>query len=134
MLDRRLAISLWALRFVVGAQGIGFGLQRWQLPGTAARVAGLLELVAGVLVFTPLTELAAIFLTGWLSLQAVLPGGGGLGVSNLLLAAAAYTLARLTRVNEGVGVDGAAGVVTARAGAGASGKAGPAAASRLASG
>ena len=119
MLDRRLATSLWALRLVVGVQAIAFGLQRWQLPGTAARLAGVVELVAGVLVFTPLTELAAIFLTGWLcllALPAVVSGGGVLGASNVLLAATAFALSRLTRVNEAADADTAEAAARARAG------------------
>jgi hypothetical protein len=118
MLDARLVIPLSALRFVLGAQAIGFGVQRWQQPGAPAHLAGLLELVAGVLVFTPLTELAARFLAGWLfllALAAVLPGGSGLGLTNVLLAASAFTLARLTRVNQGEAVEGADGVARARA-------------------
>ncbi len=140
MLDGRLAIPLWALRFGLGAGAIGFGLQGWQQPGAPAHVAALLELAAGVLVFTPLTELAATFLAGWcllLALAAVLPGGGGLGASNVLLAASAFTLARLTRVNEGQALDGAQGVPRARAAAPAAaegGRARPSAASALSSG
>ncbi len=140
MLDGRLAIPLSALRFVLGAQAIGFGVQWWQQPGALAHVAGLLELVAGVLVFTPLTELAATFLAGWLfllALAAVLPGGGGLGFCNILLAASAFTLARLTRVNQGEAVQGADGVARPRAAAPALSEAGrerPSAASALPSG
>ncbi len=140
MLDGRLAIPLWALRCVLGAAAIGFGLQRWQQAGAPAHVGALLELVAGVLVFTPLTELAATFLAGWclvLALLAILPGGGGLGASNVLLAASAFSLARLTRVNEGQTLTGAPGVPRARAATTAAsegGRARPSAASALSSG
>lgn len=107
MLDARLGYSLWALRAVFGVQAVVFGLVRFNTPGALTRGSGIVELVAGVLVFTPLTELAAYFLTVWLVLLAVVAAGlesaYGIAVCDVMLAAGAFALARLTRLNEAEG-------------------------------
>ena len=105
MLDARLGFSLWALRLTFGASSIVCGLANFNTLATSTRVAGVVELVAGVLIFTPLTELAAAtFLTGWLlflALRAAVPGGEWLlALCDVMLAAGAFALARFTRVNE----------------------------------
>ncbi len=104
MLDARLGFSLWALRLAFGASSIVSGLANFNTLATSTRVAGVVELVAGVLIFTPLTELAATFLTGWLlflALRAAVPGGEWvLALCDVMLAAGAFALARFTRVNE----------------------------------
>ncbi len=107
MLDARLGYSLWALRVAFGVQAVLFGLVRFNTPGTLTRLSGVVELGAGVLVFTPLTELAAYFLTGWLLLLALaavgLEGAYGTAVCNVMLAAGAFALGRFTRLNEAEG-------------------------------
>jgi hypothetical protein len=104
VLPPRLGLALWALRTSFGTLAIASGLGRAHLASTPDRLAACLELGAGVLVFTPFTAAAASFLTGWLLLLALvslLAGGpGDRAASDLVLAAGAFTLARLTRVNE----------------------------------
>jgi len=104
MLHPRLAIPLWAMRAAFGSSCIGLGLQRFlEAQATLTRGAGLFEMLAGVLILTPLTEAAATVLTGWLVLLAVGalgPKGATLGGLDVLLAATAFALARLTQVNE----------------------------------
>ncbi|MGO8967977.1 MAG: hypothetical protein ACLQDQ_00190 [Myxococcaceae bacterium] len=91
------------MRAAFGVGAIGFGLERFGMAAALTRGSGLLEFVAGILVFTPLTALAATFLGGWWLLLAVVSATAGspeLGVCDILLAAGAFALARLTRVNE----------------------------------
>ncbi len=103
MLDGRLDGSLWAMRAALGTGAIGFGLERFNMPGTLARGGGLLEFIAGLLVFTPLTGRAATFLSGWwllLALGAASARSPALAACHVLLAAGAFALARLTGLNE----------------------------------
>jgi hypothetical protein len=108
MLDARLGYSLWALRLAVGVDSVVIGLQRFSSEATPAAVV---ELVAGLLIFTPFTELAAYFLTVWpllLALKAVTLGGAyDNAIYDVMLAAGAFALARLTRVNEAAVTAGA---------------------------
>ncbi len=103
MLDGRLDVSLWALRAALGTGAIAFGLEGFNMPGTLTRGGGLLQFIAGMLVFTPLTGWAATFLSGWwllLALGAASAGTSALAACDVLLAAGAFALARLTGVNE----------------------------------
>jgi hypothetical protein len=112
MLDARLGFSLWVLRLGYGVLFIVSGLEKFNGLGTPTRVAGVVELVAGVLVFTPFTRTAAHFLGGWLVLLALVAGTLGQydrGVRDALLAVGAFVLARLMRVNEGQTAPGAPG-------------------------
>jgi hypothetical protein len=104
VLDRKLNLSLWALRIGFCVLSIASGVSRLLAPGLLNRAAGCVELAAGILVLTPYTWLAATFLSGWLvvvALKVLLVGGAGdSALSDLLLAAGAFALARFTRVNE----------------------------------
>jgi hypothetical protein len=81
------------------------GLEKFNAGGTWLRAAGVVELVAGVLIFTPFTEVAAYFLTAWFLVFAVQAAGANgaewLAVSDVVFAVGTFVLARLTRVNEG---------------------------------
>jgi len=111
VLPRRLGPSLWALRTAFCVLVIASGVSRLGAPGTVGHVAGGIEVGVGVLVLSPFTAAAADLLTGWLVLLALsgLVGGGHLDVAaqDLLLAAGAFTLAHLTRVNEREPLDAA---------------------------
>jgi hypothetical protein len=104
MLDARLGYAFWALRLAVGVDSIVVGLQRFGSEGPLKRGAGVIEVVVGVLVFTPFTQHAAYFLMGWLLLLASKAAGGGgaydIAVGDVILAAGAFALAQLTRLNE----------------------------------
>lgn len=112
MLPRRLGLSLWALRAAFGVLAIASGVSRLGAPGTVGHVAGGIEVAVGVLVLSPFTAAAANFLAGWLVLLALsgLAGGSHLDIAgqDLLLSAGAFSLARLTRVNEAEPLDAAA--------------------------
>jgi hypothetical protein len=104
MLDARLGFSLWVLRLGYGVLFVVSGLEKFNSLGTPTRVAGVVELLAGVLVFTPFTRTAAHFLGGWLVLLALVAATLGqydMAVRDALLAVGAFVLARLMRVNEG---------------------------------
>jgi hypothetical protein len=109
MLDARLGTAFWALRLVCGVQPMVSGLAKFNAGGASSRAMGVLELVAGVLVFTPFTEVAARFLTAWFLLLALHAAGVraayDIAVTDVLLAVAAFALARLTRLNEAVAAD-----------------------------
>jgi hypothetical protein len=111
MLDARLSYAFWALRLACGVQPMVSGLARFNAGGASSRAMGVIELLAGVLVFTPATEAAARFLTVWFLLLGVhalsVRGAYDIAVTDVLLAAAAYVLARLTRLNEAVAAQGA---------------------------
>lgn len=104
MLDERLGYCLWVLRLACGVQPIVSGLRKFATGEPLGRIEGVIELVAGVLVFTPLTKATARFLTAWLLLLALraLSGRGAYDVAiwDILLAAGAFALVRLTQVNE----------------------------------
>jgi hypothetical protein len=95
---------LWWLRVACGALPIVSGLEKFSTGEPWLRAAGVVELIAGVLIFTVFTEVAAYFLTAWfllLALQTVSgPHAYELAFSDVLLAVGAFVLARLTRVNE----------------------------------
>jgi hypothetical protein len=104
LLDARLSYSFWWLRVACGVLPIVSGLEKFNAGGLWLRAAGVVELIAGILIFTAFTEVAAYFLTGWFLLLALQTASGphayALGVSDVLLAVATFVLARLTRVNE----------------------------------
>ena len=104
MLDERLTYCFWGLRLGCGVQSIVSGVLKFNSGEPLVRVAGVIELVAGVLIFTPLTTAAARFIGGWLLLLALyalsVRHAYDAAVFDVLLAAGALVLARLTRVNE----------------------------------
>ena len=104
MLDARLGLCFWCLRIACGVLPIVSGLEKFNAGGPWLRAAGVVELIAGILIFTAFTEVAAYFLTAWFLLLALQTASGPLAyelaVSDVLLAVGAFVLARLTRVNE----------------------------------
>lgn len=104
MLDRRLSFAYWALRHGLGVSAFASGLYTLHASTALPRLTGAIELGAGILIFTPLSCLAARALTGWLLLLALklwIAGGPyDTAAGDVVLAAGAFALARLTRVNE----------------------------------
>jgi hypothetical protein len=104
LLDARLGLCFWCLRVACGVLPIVYGLEKFNTGGPWLRAAGVVELIAGILIFTALTEVAAYFLTAWFLLLALQTANGPLtyelAVSDVLLAVGAFVLAQLTRVNE----------------------------------
>jgi hypothetical protein len=104
LLDARLGSCFWCLRVACGVLPIVSGLEKFNTGGLWLRAAGVVELIAGILIFTVFTEVAAYFLTAWFLLLALQTASGPRGyepaVANVLLAVAAFVLGRLTRVNE----------------------------------
>jgi hypothetical protein len=104
MLDRRLGYALFALRLAIGVQAVVLGLTKFNTQDALLRISGVVELLAGILIFTPYTETAGYFLTGWLLLFGLKALGGegayGSAVAYTVLAACAFALAHLTRLNE----------------------------------
>ena len=104
MLDARLGYCFWWLRVACGVLPIVSGLEKFNTGGAWLRAAGVVELVAGILIFTAFTEVAAYFLTAWFLLLALQTASGPhayeLAVSDVLFAVGTFVLARLTRVNE----------------------------------
>jgi hypothetical protein len=104
MLDSRLHYSYCALRIAFGASAFASGLYTLQTSGLIPRISGAIQLGAGVLVFTPLTGVAARVLTSWLlliALKLLLAGGPyETAACDVVLAAGAFALARFTTVNE----------------------------------
>ncbi len=104
MLDTRLSHCYWWLRVACGALPIVSGLEKFDAGGPWLRAAGVVELIAGILIFTAFSEVAAYFLSTWFLLLALQTASGlhayELAFSDVLLAVGAFVLARLTRVNE----------------------------------
>lgn len=125
MLHDRLEPSYWALRVGLGAVPFLAGLDkflnlltRWTdylnpvalsvvpvTPETFMRGVGVVEMVVGLAILTRWTRLGAYVAAGWLVAIALSLLGMGkfldVAVRDLLLAVAAFTLARLTEVREG---------------------------------
>jgi uncharacterized membrane protein YphA (DoxX/SURF4 family) len=124
MSDSQLTSPYWALRLAYGAVPIVAGLDKftnlltdWSqylsplaervLPFSGAtfmQIVGVIEIAAGALVLSRFTTLAAYVVTGWLVLIALnlLTSGHYLDVAvrDLVMAAGAFTLARLSEVRE----------------------------------
>jgi hypothetical protein len=104
VLDARLGPCYWCLRIACGVLPIVSGLEKFNTGGSWLRVAGVVELIAGILIFTAFTEVAAWFLTVWFLLLALQTASGAhayaLALCNVLVAVGAFVLARLTSLNE----------------------------------
>jgi uncharacterized membrane protein YphA (DoxX/SURF4 family) len=123
-MDRRLNSSWWVLRIALGVAPFLAGLDKffnllttWTMylnplvlrvvpvgPGTIMRVIGVVEMVVGIAILTRWTRLGAYVAAAWLvgiALNLVTMGAFlDVAVRDLLIAVAAYTLARLTEVRQ----------------------------------
>jgi len=127
--DDRLNNTWWTLRLALGVAPILAGLDKflnlltnWEaylhpaipqianIPAaTFMQVVGVIEIVAGVVVLSSFTRLGAYIVMAWLiGISLSLIGQGryfDIAVRDLLLAVAAYSLARLTEARESVRAD-----------------------------
>jgi DoxX len=128
-MDRRLTSSWWALRIALGAAPFLAGLDKffnlltnWTLylnplalrvipvgPASFMRAIGVVEMVVGIAILTRWTRLGAYLAAVWLvgiALNLVTMGAFfDVAVRDLLIAVAAFTLARLTEVKQSATVD-----------------------------
>jgi uncharacterized membrane protein YphA (DoxX/SURF4 family) len=128
MLDQSLNKPWWALRLSYGLVPIIAGLDKftnllvdWRqylspvaarvLPFSGAtfmRIAGVIEIVAGILVLTRFTRIAAYIVSAWLLAIALnlITSGRYLDVAvrDLVMAIGAFVFARMTAVREGAAV------------------------------
>jgi len=128
-MDRRLNSSWWALRIALGVAPFLAGLDKffnlltnWTLylnplalrvipvePATFMRAIGVVEMIVGIAILTRWTRLGAYVAAVWLvgiALNLVTMGGFfNVAVRDLLIAVAAFTLARLTEVKQTATVD-----------------------------
>jgi uncharacterized membrane protein YphA (DoxX/SURF4 family) len=122
--DNRLNTTWWALRVLFGFVPIAAGLDKffnlltnWEVylnplamkvipvsPATFMHLVGVIEIIAGVVVLSHFTKLGAYIVTAWLVAIALnlLTMGRFLdvGVRDLGLAVAAFSLAQLTALRE----------------------------------
>jgi hypothetical protein len=72
------------------------------------RVAGVIEMLAGIVVLAGITRLGGYVIAAWLTLIALSLVTGGqyfdVAVRDLVMAAGAFTLARISEVREEAGV------------------------------
>lgn len=123
--NSRLNLAWWTLRVGLGAGPFLAGLDKffnrlttWDMyltpaiprilhlaPGTFMHVVGVVEMVAGILVFTRFTRYAAYIVAAWLlAISATLFAQGlflDIGVRDIELALGAFVLAKLTEIREG---------------------------------
>jgi uncharacterized membrane protein YphA (DoxX/SURF4 family) len=123
-MDQRLNSSWWALRIALGAAPFLAGLDKffnlltnWMMylnplalrvvpvaPGTFMRAAGVVEMIVGIAILTRWTRLGAYVAAAWLvgiALNLITMGAYfDVAVRDLLIAVAAFSLARLTEVRE----------------------------------
>jgi uncharacterized membrane protein YphA (DoxX/SURF4 family) len=122
--DNRLNTTWWALRALFGFVPIAAGLDKffnlltnWEAylnpiaikivpvsPTTFMHIVGVIEIIAGIVVFSQFTKLGAYVVTAWLLAIALnlLTMGKFLDVAvrDLGLAVAAFSLAQLTAIRE----------------------------------
>ncbi len=127
-MDSRINSSFWALRIAIGATAFLAGLDKffnllvdWEkyasplvlkvIPlsaGTLMRSAGVIEMIAGLAVLSGVTRYAAWVVAAWLTAIALSLITTGqyfdVAVRDLVLAVAAYVLARLAEVRESQGL------------------------------
>ena len=123
-MDQRLNSSWWALRIALGAVPFLAGLDKffnlltnWTMylnplvlrlvpvaPGTFMRAVGVIEMIVGIAILTRWTRLGAYIVAAWLvgiALNLITMGAFfDVAVRDLLIAVAAFSLARLTEVRE----------------------------------
>jgi len=124
-MDQRLNSSWWGLRIALGAAPFLAGLDKffnlltnWPMslnplvlrvipvaPGTFMRAVGVVEMIVGIAILTRWTRLGAYVAAAWLvgiALNLLTMGTFfDVAVRDLLIAVAAFSLARLTEVREG---------------------------------
>lgn len=123
-MDSRINSAFWALRIAIGATAFLAGLDKffnllvnWEKyvsplltevttlsAGLLMRVAGVIEMIAGVAVLAGLTRFAGYVVAAWLTAIAISLLTTGqyfdVAVRDLVMAVGAYTLARLAEVRE----------------------------------
>jgi uncharacterized membrane protein YphA (DoxX/SURF4 family) len=123
-IDNRLNTTWWALRVLFGFVPIAAGLDKffnlltnWEAylnplatkvipvsPATFMHIVGVIEIIAGLVVLSHFTKIGAYVVTAWLVAIALnlLTMGSFLdvGVRDLGLAVAAFSLAQLTAIRE----------------------------------
>ena len=123
-MDQRLNSSWWALRIALGAAPFLAGLDKffnlltnWTIylnplalrvvpvaPATFMRAVGVVEMIVGVAILTRFTRWGAYVAAAWLvciALNLITMGAFlDVAVRDLLIAVAAFSLARLTEVRE----------------------------------
>lgn len=123
-MEQRLNSSWWALRIALGAAPFLAGLDKffnlltnWTMylnplalrlvpvaPGTFMRAVGVVEMIVGIAILTRWTRLGAYIAAAWLvgiALNLITMGAFfDVAVRDLLIAVAAFSLARLTEVRE----------------------------------
>jgi hypothetical protein len=123
-MDQRLNSSWWALRIALGAAPFLAGLDKffnlltnWTIylnplalrvvpvaPVTFMRAVGVVEMIVGIAILTRWTRLGAYIAAAWLvgiALNLITMGAFfDVAVRDLLIAVAAFSLARLTEVRE----------------------------------
>jgi uncharacterized membrane protein YphA (DoxX/SURF4 family) len=124
-MDQRLNSSWWALRIALGAVPFLAGLDKffnlltnWPMylnplvlrvipiaPGIFMGAVGVVEMIVGIAILTRWTRLGAYVAAAWLvgiALNLITMGAFfDVAVRDLLIAVAAFSLARLTEVREG---------------------------------
>ena len=123
-MDRRLNSSWWALRIALGVAPFLAGLDKffnlltnWEMylnplalrvipvsPETFMRAVGVIEMIVGIAILTRWTRLGAYVAAAWLvgiALNLITMGAFfDVAVRDLLIAVAAFSLARVTEVRE----------------------------------
>jgi len=123
-MDQRLNSTWWALRIALGAAPFLAGLDKffnlltnWTMylnplalrvvpvaPGTFMRAVGIVEMIVGIAILTRWTRLGAYVAAAWLvgiALNLItMRAFFDIAVRDLLIAVAAFSLARLTEVRE----------------------------------
>jgi uncharacterized membrane protein YphA (DoxX/SURF4 family) len=131
-MDTRLVSAFWTLRIALGLTAFLAGLDKflnlltnWEqyasplvlkvVPlsaGALMRVAGVIEMSAGIAILVGLTRLGGYVVAAWLTLIALSLVTGGryfdVAVRDLVMACGAFTLARLSEVREHAAVPSAA--------------------------
>ena len=128
-MDSRLNSAFWALRIAIGLTAFLAGLDKffnlltnWEqyasplalgvLPLSATalmRAAGVIEMIAGIVVLAGLTRLGGYIVAAWLTVIALSLVTSGrfldVAVRDLAMAAGAFTLAKLSEVGQGSGAE-----------------------------
>ncbi len=123
-MDSRLNSIFWSLRMVFGLTAFLAGLDKflnlltqWEkyvsplvlniVPlsgGALMRVAGVIEMIAGIALLAGMTRLGGYVVAGWLTAIALSLVTGGqyfdVAVRDLVMALGAFTLARITEIRE----------------------------------
>jgi uncharacterized membrane protein YphA (DoxX/SURF4 family) len=128
-MDSRLNSPFWGLRMAIGLTALLAGLDKffnlltnWEqyasplvlrvLPLSATalmRAAGVIEMIAGIVVLAGLTRLGGYVVAAWLTVIALSLVTSGrffdVAVRDLVMAVGAFTLAKLSEVRQGSGAE-----------------------------